>query len=121
MKCIIAGTRTLTEKDTFEAIADCPWVDEITEVVSGGARGPDTHGERWARDVANLPVKRFPANWSKYGRAAGPIRNRHMARYVGDGGLIAVWDGRSRGTGNMIGLARDYNLRVHVWTVDNLA
>ena len=42
----------------------------------------------------------FPADWDKHGRAAGPIRNKQMADYADV--LIAVWDGKSRGTKNMI-------------------
>lgn len=66
----------------------------ITEVVSGVAHGVDKLGERWAQ-AHKIPVKQFPAQWNKYGNAAGPIRNREMAEYAD--ALIAVWDGQSRG------------------------
>lgn len=48
----------------------------------------------------DIPVKRFPADWDRHGRAAGPIRNCQMAQYAD--ALIAIWDGKSRGTKNMI-------------------
>jgi hypothetical protein len=60
-------------------------------------------------------VKEFPANWVEHGRAAGPIRNGQMADYAD--ALIAVWDGKSKGTGNMINQARENRLplpRVHM-------
>lgn len=98
MKIIIAGGRDyqFTEDDTR-------WLDEllkdkqVTEVVSGGAKGADTCGEFWA--AANgIPVKRFPPDWNKHGRAAGHVRNRAMADYLAadGGGLVILFPG---GTG----------------------
>ncbi len=73
--------------------------------------GADALGERWAKEN-DIPVKVFPANWDKHGKAAGPIRNKQMAAY-GEM-LIAFWDGKSSGTGNMISLAEPYNLKYTV-------
>lgn len=116
MRVIIAGTRGIMNgRLVREAIAASGFV--ITEVVSGNAYGVDRIGEAWARS-RGIPVKRFPVTreeWREVGRAAGPIRNRRMASYVGDGGgLIAVWDGRSPGTRDMIRVAQDVGLAVHV-------
>ena len=72
-------------------------------IVSGAARGADTLGERYAHE-RGYDVQQFPANWKLDGKAAGFIRNRQMAD-VADA-LIAFWDGRSRGTANMIDIAR---------------
>ena len=72
---------------------------EITEVVSGGARGIDTDGEHWAIG-SGIPVKRFPADWDDLGKRAGFVRNAEMADYAD--ALIAIWDGKSRGTLHMI-------------------
>ena len=71
----------------------------ITEVVCGLAKGADTWGAEWARGL-NIPVKEFPADWNKYGRAAGPIRNKQMADYA-DAAIVFIWD-NSRGSKNMI-------------------
>ena len=73
------------------------------EIVSGGCRGADILGEKYASENG-YPVKRFIAQWDKYGKAAGAIRNKEMAEYVSasDGCLIAFWDGKSKGTKNMI-------------------
>jgi hypothetical protein len=84
---------------------------DITEVVSGGARGVDRLGEEFA--VAHhLHVKRFLPNW-KLGRGAGFIRNIEMAEYAD--ALIAIWDGVSRGTAQMIREAKKRGLRVYVF------
>ena len=52
------------------------------------------------RSATSIPVKLFPANWSKYGKSAGPIRNGAMANYAD--GLIVIWDKKSSGTLNML-------------------
>ena len=100
MKTIIAGCRDFTDYNLLKSKVDYYRKDNaITEVVCGGATGADALGENYA--VQNgIPVKGFPADWNKHGKAAGPIRNRQMAEYADC--LIAVWDGKSRGTKNMI-------------------
>jgi hypothetical protein len=85
---------------------------EVTEVISGCARGADSLGERWAED-RGVPIIRFPAEWDKYGKSAGYRRNAEMAE-VGEA-LIAIWDGKSRGTEMMINLARQKGLAVFVF------
>lgn len=112
---IIAGSRTLAEHHTWRALAACPWTHEITEVVSGGARGPDTHGALWA-SAKNLPVRYFYADWTQHGKAAGRIRNLAMARYA-DAAII-VWDGRSRGSKHMLETAEQSKLKVFVYRTD---
>ena len=74
---------------------------KISEIVSGTARGVDQLGERLASEL-NIPVKRFPANWDLFGKSAGYKRNVTMADYAD--GLIAIWDGKSKGTGHMINI-----------------
>ena len=72
---------------------------KIDEVVSGTAIGVDQLGEQWAKEHG-VPVARFPANWDSFGKGAGYIRNKQMADYAD--ALIAIWDGKSRGTEHMI-------------------
>lgn len=80
-------------------------------VVSGGAKGPDTAGEDWAVE-RHCSMRRYPADWNRYGKPAGIIRNQFMAWSASH--LIAYWDGRSRGTKNMIETARHDGLTVEV-------
>jgi hypothetical protein len=115
MRIIIAGSRDVTEKEVREALRVCTWIGFVSAVVSGTARGADTFGERWAEDN-NISITRFPADWNKYGRRAGPIRNEEMANNAE--GLVAVWDGKSRGTRSMIELALKYGLRVMIFRTD---
>jgi len=113
MKVIIAGSRTLTNYQTvLDAIAASGFF--ISQVVSGGASGVDQLGELYAFEQ-DLSLKVFPAKWSLYGKGAGPIRNQEMADYAE--ALIAVWDGESTGTKDMIARARDKGLEVYVHVV----
>lgn len=123
MKVIIAGPRDFNDYDVV-----CKAVEasefEITEVVSGKAKGVDTLGERWASDN-NVPVQPFPAEWNnlkqpgavvatnswdkKYNKNAGFYRNGLMAEYAD--ALIAI-DTGSGGTGDMIRKATEAGLQV---------
>jgi predicted Rossmann fold nucleotide-binding protein DprA/Smf involved in DNA uptake len=110
MKTIIAGGRNITDYRLVEsAIRNSGFT--ISEVVCGGAKGVDSIGEEWAL-IYGLPVVKFPADWNKYGLSAGPRRNRQMAEYAE--ALVAVWDGKSPGTKNMIDVARELGLTVYV-------
>ncbi len=106
MKIIIAGSRALTGEVATrlvrEALIASGWHLKLVELVSGGADGIDAAGEAWA-DLADVPVKRFLADWGRYGPSAGPRRNGEMAAY--SDALIAIPHPnpkRRRGTNDMI-------------------
>ena len=113
MKVIVAGSRSIIALDLIKtAIKDSGF--KLTELVCGCSYGVDRAAERWALDEG-IPVKKFPADWAKYGRAAGPIRNKEMAKYAD--ALVLVWDGVSPGSKNMLGAAQDAGLKTYVITV----
>ena len=103
---IIAGPRDYEDYISVLVAVRCA-AFPISEVVSGVATGVDTLGERWAKDHG-IPVRRFPADWNKYGKGAGPKRNLEMAKYA-DGAII-LWDGMTKGTGSMLKIAKAHNL-----------
>jgi YspA, cpYpsA-related SLOG family len=110
MKTIICGSRHFDEYALLEKrMMAVPW--QITEVVSGCAKGADTLGEKWA-EGQKLPVKKFPAEWDVFGDAAGPLRNKRMAEYAE--ACVAFLYEDSRGTKDMIKQAMAKGLRVHV-------
>lgn len=114
LKIIIAGSRTCTDYNILlKAIEQAK--PTITEIVSGCARGADELGELYAH-VNKIPVKKFAAEWRTYGKSAGAIRNQKMANYAD--GLIALWDGKSTGTDNMIQIALRRLLPVFVYRYD---
>lgn len=109
MKTIIAGSRTITDYD--EVCAACEESGfEITEVLCGGARGVDALGAQWA-ESRGVQILMFYADWEKFGKAAGAIRNEEMARNAE--ALVLVWDGWSRGSAHMRGAARRHGLLIH--------
>lgn len=111
MKCIIAGSRHITDKYlVHKAIEACPWQGSITEVVCGGASGVDNIGWRWAAAQA-ITVHHMRADWATYGKAAGPIRNHQMANYAD--ALILIWDGKSKGSADMKRWAEYMQLRIY--------
>ncbi len=80
-------------------------------ILSGCATGADALGERYAKENG-FKVEKHPANWEKYGKYAGPKRNKEMAKncdYV-----ICFWDGKSKGTKSMITLAKEYKKPIKI-------
>lgn len=110
MKVIIAGGRDITDYElVLSAVSESQF--DITEIVSGMASGVDALAVKYSKEN-NLPLNEFWAEWNLYGKSAGPIRNRRMAESAD--GLIAIWDGKSRGTKNMIDEATKRNLKVFI-------
>lgn len=116
-RVIVAGSRGIKDRRAvfgkIEAATKRLWSKRGFEVVSGCARGVDTLAIEWA-DGAGFSdsVAHFPAEWTRYGRAAGMIRNRQMSWYGTM--LLAFWDGKSSGTRNMIEVAKEDGLHVVV-------
>ena len=121
MNCsiIIAGSRACDKQEDFlllvKRFGSIQEKENVIEIISGGAFGADKLGEKLAKRHS-IPVKLFKPDWKKYGKAAGPIRNRKMAEYASNknGVLIALWDDSSKGTKYMIKAARDYDLRTYI-------
>lgn len=112
MKTIIAGSRIINDRgEVGKALIKCGFMLKITEIVSGGAKGVDRLGESFAVEL-EVKVKQFLADWDTHGKIAGFIRNQEMANYAD--ALIAVWDGESRGTYDMIHKAEQRGLRIYV-------
>lgn len=111
MKVIIAGGRRFYDYDLLKRKCDYFLRDKKgVEIVSGNAKGADELGERYAKEMV-YPIKLFKADW-KLGRFAGFLRNREMANYAD--ALIAFWDGKSRGTKNMIEEAKEKGLLIRI-------
>jgi len=110
MRTIIAGSRTITDAAEVEkAIKDSGFV--ITEVLCGGAQGVDSLGAAWA-NTNKVPCSFYYADWKNLGKAAGPIRNSEMAAEAE--ALILVYDGKSRGSADMLMKAHARNLKIHL-------
>ena len=120
-KIIIAGSRNFTDYKLLktkcnEIINDYQNTlsssdDPSIAIVSGHARGADKLGEQYARENNHYCLV-MPADWNKYGKRAGYLRNAEMAKTAD--ALIAFWDGESRGTHHMINLALESNLKTTI-------
>ena len=88
----------------------------ISEVITGGATGADTWADYWAASRQVERVVFFPS-WIKHGKAAGPLRNEKMLRYLvqclDEKGLIAFPGGR--GTAHMVSLARNISAKIFLF------
>lgn len=97
-RVIVAGSRNINDYD-FVVNAIKSFNVKIDELVCGMAKGPDMLAHRWAKEN-NIKITEFYPDWDKHGKAAGIIRNREMMKYAD--ALLAIWDGKSRGTDNMV-------------------
>lgn len=122
LRVIIAGSRdfndyNLLKREVLNIIKNDNRPKKYVKVISGGARGADTLGERFANEM-ELEITRFIPDWDRLGKRAGYVRNAEMAKFAAEDGnygvLIAFWDGKSKGTKHMIDLAEKYGLEVHV-------
>ena len=112
-KVIVAGGRDFNNYELLKNKLDILLSnisDEII-IVSGKARGADSLGERYALEKG-YRIAEFPAQWDKFGKRAGYIRNEEMARY--SDACVCFWDGQSKGTKHMIDLSKKYNLKLRV-------
>lgn len=133
MKVIIAGGRDFNDFEfVCEKLNMLP-MQMFTEIVCGKADGADALGEKWAKKWG-IPVKEFPAPWDdikdkpyyqlgtrhdgkQYWKAAGPYRNGQMRNYADV--LVAFWNGKSKGTRDMINQMLEAKKEVHVFIYKN--
>ncbi len=114
-KIVVAGSRNYNNyNEAKEYIDFC--IREVRKentliILSGGCIGADLIGERYAIENG-FKVERYPADWEKYGKAAGPIRNKLMAKDADY--IICFWNGQSCGTKSMINHAKQYGKPIKV-------
>ena len=129
MKILICGGRDFSDYEflkgvldsNIKAVRETCLDDSLVEIVSGGAKGADTLAEKYA-DEHKYSLSIFPAYWDIHGKKAGILRNEEMARYLHRSAakgeqcrVIAFWDGKSRGTSNMIALSDDFDLVFRIY------
>lgn len=117
MKVLVCGSRDYTDEAFIFGILDNFLNGQgITEIIAGEARGVDAIAKRYAKSRAIL-YRGFPAEWDKYGRSAGPIRNKQMLDEGQPDMVIAFRRAESKGTTNMIRQAQDANIETFVYEV----
>jgi hypothetical protein len=110
MKVLVCGGRRYSDALTLGSWLGGIQRDHgITEIIQGGATGADFLACRFA-DFKNIPVRTFTAEWDRFGKAAGPIRNRRMLE-EGNPDLVVAFPGGT-GTADMVSRARAANIKV---------
>lgn len=115
-KIVIFGGREFNNKNLFieqveSILKEWDLSKDWIEIVEGGARGTDSLAKDYAISN-NISYKEFNADWNKYGKSAGHLRNEQMAKYCEGQFGIAFWDGKSRGTKNMLTHCEKYDIKV---------
>ncbi len=109
MKLAIVGSRTFNEFPILLYYLNTYFYNGYSQefifdqIISGGAKGADSLGERFANDY-EIPVIVYSAEWEKYGKSAGFIRNQTIVDNCDM--VLAFWDGESRGTADTIAKAK---------------
>lgn len=114
MRVLVCGDRHWADADKIRQRLERLPEGNVT-VVEGMAPGADTLG-RIEAEKLGLRVESFPANWGRYGRAAGPIRNQEMLDSSPDLVLAFHSDlSQSKGTKDMVKRARAKGVEVEVF------
>lgn len=101
-RIIVCGSRSWHDRQKIESTLydlALEFGADLT-IVHGCAKGADRIAEQEAQK-AGLLIERHPAEWERFGKAAGPMRNVVMAERGADL-CVAFWDGRSTGTAHML-------------------
>ena len=114
MKVAIVGTRTYPDLEQVREYVSKLSQDDI--IISGGAKGVDATAEDEARKLG-MEVISIPAEWNKYGKRAGLMRNDLIVAMADL--VVAFWDGVSRGTKYTIDKAKEKNVITQVFNVVN--
>lgn len=123
---LIAGGRDFNDFDLFEK--ELNKFDKPDKIIEGGANGTDTLARKYANKY-NIECTEVKAEWNKYGKQAGFIRNRKMIDMLlkykeidmsNTIKVICFWDGKSSGTKNTIDLAKENNIDLEVIYYDYL-
>ncbi len=112
---IVAGCRDYTDyekaKEYISEFIKEHLENQTLVFLSGGCRGADLMGERFAKEHG-FEICRYNADWKKFGKAAGPIRNLQMVKNCDL--VLCFWDGKSRGTASLIALAKKQHKELYI-------
>ncbi len=112
MRVIVCGGRNYAKREFMAEVIR--GLAPETTVVHGAAPGADTLAGELAKE-RGLAVEEHPADWKKYGRSAGPLRNREMLAAGAE--LVVAFPGGA-GTGHMLGIAREAGLMIQDFSAD---
>jgi hypothetical protein len=118
MRVLICGDRNWTNVRAIEREIDLLKAEYGYDlvIIEGEARGADSLARNAAKE-RNIEVERYPAEWDRYGRAAGAIRNTQMLKEGKPSLVLAFHENieESRGTKNMVTQARKAGVETRVF------
>ena len=115
-RIVVCGCRHFSDKQLcFDTLDELLRGETDVEIVSGHAKGADLLAEAYAKE-RGIALKVFPAQWDRYGKGAGPVRNKEMLEYAreADPLVVAFWDGESPGTAHMMRIAAEKGVKVRI-------
>lgn len=115
-RVIVAGSRSIHDEKLVFGKLDFFLSEKIKnaqpiQIISGTAAGVDQLGEAYAK-ARGFECLRYPADWNRFGKCAGYIRNIQMADHAD--AAVVFWDGESPGSKHMIQVAQQKNLAVRI-------
>lgn len=111
MRVIVCGSRAWTNREQIaERLSELPGTSTI---VHGAAKGADRIAAQEGQKLGLL-IEEHPADWQTHGKRAGVIRNEEMAK-LGADLCLAFWDGRSRGTSDMVDRAERHGIPLELF------
>lgn len=110
-KLLVCGSRSISDKEWVKENIETYWYWNLAcynfpVMIEGEARGVDTFAKEYAQEN-EWEIESYPADWEKYGKSAGYIRNEIMVKAADE--VLIFWDGKSKGTKNDIDLCEKYN------------
>jgi len=109
MKILICGSRNFSDTETIKKFIDS--LPDDSTIIEGEAKGADSLARNCATE-RGLIVEKYPADWKKYGKSAGPIRNKQMLD-EGEPDYVVGYTTEienSRGTRNMLNQATERDI-----------
>ena len=111
MRVLVCGHRDMKDESLMRKELDKLHLTIRDTLIHGNARGADKLSEKV---LSHVPVERYPADWEKYGLAAGPIRNTQMLVEGKPDLVIAFLHPKSVGTKDMIKQAKAAGVEVRI-------
>ncbi len=113
MKIAVVGSRTYQDSQWISTcLSKLAETNTIETIISGGAKGADMIGQRWA-EIHGVPTQIFIPDWTLHGKRAGYLRNEDIVNTATL--VLAFWDGTSTGTRHSIELAHSQKKPVIVY------
>lgn len=118
IRILITGSRTWNNIDTIERVLKAYAVPKQRVVMVSGhcPKGADWICEQWAHELG-WAVEKHPANWTKYGKAAGFIRNDEMTLKGADV-CLAFIRANSKGATHCVRMAKARGIPVRIWRME---